>query len=120
MCSESASFDLPAGVLASCVQEVQSALEIALVRREDGSAHRGGEIFVAGAGKDTTLPDKSARPCSQGHHMLCCTLFLVLVMCIYWIGIAVVWLDLPAYVTGGLVFNHGGLVCRCRWQGQLL
>ena len=50
VCSESASFDLPAGVLASCVQEVQSALEIALVRREDGAAQRGGEIFVAGAG----------------------------------------------------------------------
>ncbi len=48
VCSESASFDLPAGVLASCVQEVQSALEIALVRRENGSAQRGGEIFVAG------------------------------------------------------------------------
>lgn len=50
VCSESASFDLPAGVLASCVQEVQSALEVALVRREDGAAQRGTEIFVAGAG----------------------------------------------------------------------
>ncbi|KAA6423773.1 MAG: regulator of telomere elongation helicase 1-like [Trebouxia sp. A1-2] len=54
VCSESASFDLPAGVLASCVQEVQSALEIALVRRENGSAQRGGEIFVAG-GPGTAL-----------------------------------------------------------------
>ncbi|KAL0026549.1 hypothetical protein WJX77_006250 [Trebouxia sp. C0004] len=49
VCSESASFDMPAGVLASCVQEVQSALEIALVRRENGSAQRGGDIIVAGA-----------------------------------------------------------------------
>ena len=55
VCSESASFDLPAGVLASCVQEVQSALEIALVRRENGSAQRGGEIFVAGGAGQTTL-----------------------------------------------------------------
>ena len=55
VCSESASFDLPAGVLASCVQEVQSALEIALVRREDGAAQRGGEIFVAGAGTCSQL-----------------------------------------------------------------
>ena len=47
VCSESASFDLPAAVLAACVQEIQSALEVALVRREDGSAQRGGEIFVA-------------------------------------------------------------------------
>lgn len=35
VCSDSASFDLPAAVLAACVQEVQTALEIALVRRED-------------------------------------------------------------------------------------
>ena len=60
VCSESASFDLPAGILASCVQEVQSALEIALVRREDGAAQRGGEIFVAGAGT-----------CPQLHLCLC-------------------------------------------------
>ena len=61
VCSESASFDLPAGVLASCVQEVQSALEIALVRRENGSAQRGGEIFVAGAaGTNNAVPCKQA------------------------------------------------------------
>ncbi len=63
VCSESASFDLPAGVLASCVQEVQSALEIALVRRENGSAQRGGEIFVAGgAGTNNAVPCKQALP----------------------------------------------------------
>lgn len=62
VCSESASFDLPAGVLASCVQEVQSALEIALVRRENGSAQRGGEIFVAGGpGTNNVVPCKQAR-----------------------------------------------------------
>ena len=55
VCSDSASFDLPAVVLAACVQEVQSALEIALVRQEDGTAHKGSEIFVAGAGTQLSL-----------------------------------------------------------------
>jgi hypothetical protein len=71
VCSESASFDLPAGVLASCVQEVQSALEIALVRRENGSAQRGGEIFVAGgAGTNNAVPCKQASIASWIAHAI--------------------------------------------------
>ena len=71
VCSESASFDLPAGVLASCVQEVQSALEIALVRRENGSAQRGGEIFVAGgAGTNNAVNCKQASTAAWTAHAI--------------------------------------------------
>ena len=71
VCSESASFDLPAGVLASCVQEVQSALEIALVRRENGSAQRGGEIFVAGgAGTNNVVNCKQASIAASTAHAI--------------------------------------------------
>lgn len=65
VCSESASFDLPAGVLASCVQEVQTALEVALVRTEDGAAQRGTEVFVAGAG---TRPTACMYVCTFSYH----------------------------------------------------
>lgn len=51
VCSESASFDLPAAVLAASVQEVQTALEVALVRREESGPAQGREMSIVGAGK---------------------------------------------------------------------
>ncbi|KAK9810499.1 hypothetical protein WJX72_011819 [[Myrmecia] bisecta] len=55
VCAEASSFDLPAALLAACIQEVNSALEAALVRRE-GSATNNAQ---AGEGGEAGPPEKN-------------------------------------------------------------
>lgn len=69
VCSESASFDLPAAVLAASVQEVQTALEVALVRREDSGPVHSRELSIVGAG---LFPQLCQPMCSHvliNHHI---------------------------------------------------